>query len=135
MFWSLLLILWNFIFFFFPTESCSVLFLISGNFLLELWNLSKWFVIIYDAQIHIRGIVQWGTLTLHIRMPPITQIINDLQRALQIILEASVINISLLTYLWLKRLLLLTRLVSCLKVRIVSQIMSNSWSPLTSSIF
>lgn len=135
MFWSLLLILWNFIFFFFPTESCSVLFLISGNFLLELWNLSKWFVIIYDAQIHIRGIVQWGTLTLHIRMPPITQIINDLQRALQIILEASVINISLLTYLWLKRLLLLTRLVSCLKVRIVSQIMSNSWSPLTSSTF
>lgn len=135
MFWSLLLILWNFIFFFFLTESCSVLFLISGNFLLELWNLSKWFVIIYDAQIHIRGIVQWGTLTLHIRMPPITQIINDLQRALQIILEASVINISLLTYLWLKRLLLLTRLVSCLKVRIVSQIMSNSWSPLTSSIF
>lgn len=81
MFWSLLLILWNLIFFFSPIESCSVLFLISGNFLLGLWNLLKWFVIIYDAQIHIGGIVQWGTLTLHIRMPSITQIINDLQRA------------------------------------------------------
>lgn len=50
--------------------------------MLRLRNLLKWLFIIYDPQMHIRGIVQWCTLTPHIRMPQITLKLSMLSKEL-----------------------------------------------------